>query len=722
MRDLFLIGVHESGEYVVLGSAEDDTEYRLPLDDTFREAARFESAPGADAKHPEPLRPADVQALIRAGLSTSEAAARAGWTEDKVRRFEGPVLAEREHVARLAGQAHVRGHSVGQGVELRELVEQQLVSRDIDPSQVEWDSRRGEDGQWIVTVRFVHDHRTRLAQWRFSRSTMTVTAMNTDAVRITQEEPPSDTGRGPIPPADQSPGPAPAPLRRLSEVRDASESESHIESGTDEHLVADLRERSAARNRRRNRSAGRADQHAGDGANVGGQPDGRGERVQSKHADDELPFDESPTVTHAVPLPEGPEQTEQLEQPGQAEQAGQAPSRAKADTAHEDVTATAHEDVTAEVAQADASTTDTDQAKEPQDSGNPGKAGVHDSASNEPEDDEPALLTAEEAGGRRASTESAATTSPATTRTRSGSGASDEPRRATAPAQPVGESVELSSDTADTETEAAKPSGEHSAAKGDEAFAAQTVATPDSESDQSDSDAARPAAESTTTGSGAPASDELLASVAPSVKETAEQAAEDAARAEASTAKGDEAFAAEGEKNLAARGTSSGTRAASTQRTKSASGGTRRRATAKPTAPPPVEAADVPSAKTSTDDAPATTTGSASTSGAAKPAAKRSGTSRRRAKSATSSPAAAKGQKPADTSGDGEAAATEPTHAGQTPSEQKMAEQTPAEQKPVEQSQTAKPQPAKKPARSSRGRASVPSWDDIMFGSKPGGD
>ena len=44
------------------------------------------------------LRPREVQALIRRGLSAEEVADRAGWTVEKVRRFEGPVLAEREHL------------------------------------------------------------------------------------------------------------------------------------------------------------------------------------------------------------------------------------------------------------------------------------------------------------------------------------------------------------------------------------------------------------------------------------------------------------------------------------------------------------------------------------------------------------------------------------------------------------------------------------------------
>src|SRR5690606_19490908 len=42
--------------------------------------------------------PRDIQTQIRAGLSTTEVAALLGVSEEDVARFEGPVLAEREHI------------------------------------------------------------------------------------------------------------------------------------------------------------------------------------------------------------------------------------------------------------------------------------------------------------------------------------------------------------------------------------------------------------------------------------------------------------------------------------------------------------------------------------------------------------------------------------------------------------------------------------------------
>ena len=107
MQDLRLIGVHEDGQHLLLADA-DGSRYRLALDEALRAAARRDR-PRLGQLQIEidgGLRPREVQALIRRGLSAEEVADRAGWTVEKVRRFEGPVLAEREHVA--AGRPEVR--------------------------------------------------------------------------------------------------------------------------------------------------------------------------------------------------------------------------------------------------------------------------------------------------------------------------------------------------------------------------------------------------------------------------------------------------------------------------------------------------------------------------------------------------------------------------------------------------------------------------------------
>ena len=118
MEDLRLVGVQEDGEHLLL-SGPDGEHYRLVLDDALRAAARRDR-PGLGQLQIQMeggMRPREVQSLIRAGASAEEVAERAGWTVEKVRRYEVPIIAERVHMAEQARLVRVRsrGGSGGSG-------------------------------------------------------------------------------------------------------------------------------------------------------------------------------------------------------------------------------------------------------------------------------------------------------------------------------------------------------------------------------------------------------------------------------------------------------------------------------------------------------------------------------------------------------------------------------------------------------------------------------
>lgn len=194
MPDLHLIGVHEDGRHLLLAGRGGE-EYQLPIDDALRAVLRREHA---QLRPPtEPMRPTEVQAMIRAGASAEEAAERAGWTVEKVHRYEGPILAERAHIARLAGDAHVPSHS-GSTVSLAERVEERLEQRGVEAGETQWDSWRSEDGQWTVELAFPAGGRRRVASWHFSRSSMSVSAVDDEARWLSGDDPQS-SGVDPTP-------------------------------------------------------------------------------------------------------------------------------------------------------------------------------------------------------------------------------------------------------------------------------------------------------------------------------------------------------------------------------------------------------------------------------------------------------------------------------------------------------------------------------------------
>jgi hypothetical protein len=115
-----------------------------------------------------PLRPKEIQDRIRAGETAEEIADAAGVPIERVRRFEGPVLAERTYRAQEAQGASIRhpGDS-GPGRRLGEVLAERLSDLGADMEDAQWDSRKRADGSWQVSLVFTAGGHPRLAEWVF---------------------------------------------------------------------------------------------------------------------------------------------------------------------------------------------------------------------------------------------------------------------------------------------------------------------------------------------------------------------------------------------------------------------------------------------------------------------------------------------------------------------------------------------------------------------------
>lgn len=198
MAQLRFTAVHEDGDHLVL-SSPDGAEFLLPIDERLRAAVRQRAA-AADAPA-TPMRPRDVQAMIRAGQSVEEVTEVTGWPAERVARFEAPILAERGHISRTAQAAHVRGRAVdGVYPTLGARVEERLTARGVDTDNTNWDATRPEGGRWTVLISFVAGQRQRSASWHFDPVSRTVEALDDEARWLSEDEqalPGSATG-GPL--------------------------------------------------------------------------------------------------------------------------------------------------------------------------------------------------------------------------------------------------------------------------------------------------------------------------------------------------------------------------------------------------------------------------------------------------------------------------------------------------------------------------------------------
>ena len=165
MQDLRLVGVHDDGEHLLLRGAGGE-KFQLSIDEALRVAVSRSAARAASGGGAAPIAmsPRDIQARIRSGATAVDVAELSGIPLAKVQRYEGPVLAEREHVAMQARKVEVAAPAPGQDVyrsvfgdnpaSLGEMVAHRLTAHGVEPSTVEWDSWRRPDGSWNVVARF----------------------------------------------------------------------------------------------------------------------------------------------------------------------------------------------------------------------------------------------------------------------------------------------------------------------------------------------------------------------------------------------------------------------------------------------------------------------------------------------------------------------------------------------------------------------------------------
>ncbi|WP_097235986.1 MULTISPECIES: septation protein SepH [unclassified Streptomyces] len=166
--ELRVVAVSNDGTRLVLKAA-DSTEYTLPIDERLRAAIRGDRPRlgQIEIEVESHLRPRDIQARIRAGASAEEVAQAAGISVDRVRRFEGPVLAERAFMAERARKTAIRRNGESSGPQLGEAVAERLALRGAEKDTERWDSWRRDDGTWEVILSYRADGEGRSASWTY---------------------------------------------------------------------------------------------------------------------------------------------------------------------------------------------------------------------------------------------------------------------------------------------------------------------------------------------------------------------------------------------------------------------------------------------------------------------------------------------------------------------------------------------------------------------------
>ena len=186
MVELELLGAN--GDTIVM-TDEDGERYSIVVDDALRAAVRRDRGAilppsGTVAEAPAPLRPRQLQAYMRAGATAAEVAISTGMDVEHVRRFEGPVLAERQWAVSQAQSCRIGWEK--DSPLLGELVVDRLATRGVDPSSLEWDALREGRDPWLIMVTFVQSAEEKQARWSLDLTARAVHALDDEARWLTE--------------------------------------------------------------------------------------------------------------------------------------------------------------------------------------------------------------------------------------------------------------------------------------------------------------------------------------------------------------------------------------------------------------------------------------------------------------------------------------------------------------------------------------------------------
>lgn len=184
MENVTIVGT-EAGVLVL--ATESGERFALAIDDVLHRELRRATRQAEPGVQRLAASPRDIQAQIRAGLTAPEVSELLGISVDDVIRFEGPVLAEREHII---GQALAVAVLIGSEVEpdaqptFGAAVRTKLA--DVAATDERWASWKDESG-WIVKLEFTASEVEHDARWSFDPRRSALSPLNADATQLSRQ-------------------------------------------------------------------------------------------------------------------------------------------------------------------------------------------------------------------------------------------------------------------------------------------------------------------------------------------------------------------------------------------------------------------------------------------------------------------------------------------------------------------------------------------------------
>lgn len=236
MTELRLNGRTEDGLHLSLHD-NDGNEFTVRVSDTLRATVNQQRLSSVPTTTEPSVSIKEVQRLLRAGQAPEQIARDNNVSIEKIERFAGPILSERIYIIDQAQQIAIRKEVGREPVTLLGVVISRLAPRNIDSSELSWDTWRLENGTWTIELHYPNSTGVGIAQWNFDATMRTLVSMDENARWMMGDEPaPRQLPTAGLVPTDTS---HPSE-RRVIDVYSQSRTESTDEEIED--IVEEIRE------------------------------------------------------------------------------------------------------------------------------------------------------------------------------------------------------------------------------------------------------------------------------------------------------------------------------------------------------------------------------------------------------------------------------------------------------------------------------------------------
>ena len=190
MSELRLTGKNNEGTHLTL-TDNDGTEFSLRISDTLRATVNQPRLTAVPNDADEPISVKEIQRRLRAGEAPEVIAREGNTTLDKIARFSGPIMQEREYILSQARSAALRKDSTRLDISFLDAVVNKLVPRGVDADDLSWNTWRLPDTTWHIELHFPNRDGNGIATWNFDTSRQIISPTDNNGAWLIGEEAPA---------------------------------------------------------------------------------------------------------------------------------------------------------------------------------------------------------------------------------------------------------------------------------------------------------------------------------------------------------------------------------------------------------------------------------------------------------------------------------------------------------------------------------------------------